>query len=457
MLDEVRLICERKFITPFTTPTDYNYNPADIEVVSGVARLTAAPGPPVSGNTLNSNFSSAFSPAWTTGQSPASPLWSITRQTSQGNPGGYARVRSPSTAGTIMIGYIQQSFVVTANTVTAATLDLNWQFTRTGGVPDSVRLLAYVDTASGLTLSPPNNLPPAGAVMDLTLPAAVPAWQVQPQINVLSKITGPGTYYLKVAVYVDFHNTTNGQITVGYDNVMLNWSGTGASGYTATSPAIRPNTSYIVSNIDVWGGFEEVATIPGGTSITYQLSDDSGTTWQYWSGGWVPATLPSNANTVSVVAANIATFPTTNQSLMWRAYLNSNGTQQVMLDEVKVWYREMVGVVTNYAIFGALQSSAFNMTNNSPVEIVEWDEDVSTCPATCDIKFQVHTAPDNGGMPGLWGAWYGVTGAGTYFNLPTGAMVPMALNGNQWVQYRAELTGDGSATPMLQEVRINYQ
>ncbi|MFH1089111.1 MAG: prepilin-type N-terminal cleavage/methylation domain-containing protein [Candidatus Uhrbacteria bacterium] len=103
---------------------------------------------------------------------------------------------------------------------------------------------------------------------------------------------------------------------------------------------------------------------------------------------------------------------------------------------------------------GSFVSSAFNMNNVSPVQIVEWDE---IKPANTDIQLQIRTAPDSGGVPGAWTDWYGSSGAGTYFTSARGALVPLFLNGNQWVQYRVELSGDGTSTPTLQGVRINYK
>jgi hypothetical protein len=69
---------------------------------------------------------------------------------------------------------------------------------------------------------------------------------------------------------------------------------------------------------------------------------------------------------------------------------------------------------------------------------------------------QVRTAPDSAGSPGSWSAWYGSTGPSSYFTDNSAGLLPVALNFNQWVQYRVELAGDGNDTPIFEEVRINY-
>jgi len=73
------------------------------------------------------------------------------------------------------------------------------------------------------------------------------------------------------------------------------------------------------------------------------------------------------------------------------------------------------------------------------------------------VKFEVSTAPDSGGSPGVWSSWYGAAGSGTFFTNATGTLISTDLNDNQWVRYRATLSGNGSGTPVLEEVRVNYK
>ncbi|MBN1779251.1 MAG: hypothetical protein JW816_03465 [Candidatus Buchananbacteria bacterium] len=102
---------------------------------------------------------------------------------------------------------------------------------------------------------------------------------------------------------------------------------------------------------------------------------------------------------------------------------------------------------------GWLISSAFDMATPSAVNVVSWNQQLSD---NSNIKLQIRTAPDNSGTPGSWSSWYGTSSAGGYFTDHDGQLAPLALNFNQWLQYRVELSGDGNSTPILQAVKINY-
>lgn len=102
-------------------------------------------------------------------------------------------------------------------------------------------------------------------------------------------------------------------------------------------------------------------------------------------------------------------------------------------------------------------SSAFSMTDASPLQTIAWDQIVPSCTPSCYIRFQLRSAPDVGGAPGVYTDWYGASGTGTYFTDAAGTLPPAVLNGNQWMQYRVEIHGDGAQTPVLQEVRVNYK
>lgn len=109
-----------------------------------------------------------------------------------------------------------------------------------------------------------------------------------------------------------------------------------------------------------------------------------------------------------------------------------------------------------YEQTGTLVSSAYDMGDASSLHAIEWTEQIPTCTPECAITFQIRTAPDSSGSPGTWTSWYGASGLGTYFTESTGSIIPSALNGNQWMQYQFELQGDGSNTPILEDVTIGY-
>ncbi len=224
--------------------------------------------------------------------------------------------------------------------------------------------------------------------------------------------------------------------------------------YPNTNPAIQPVLSYTVPGIDQWSSFTETATKNGG-EIYYQLSYDDGSSWYYWNGSsWSLAGL-GNYNPATIVNANLNSFSTSTGKIMFKAFLSSDGSQQVVLDNVRIGWGMDVGA-GGYATFGYLESSAFDLNDSSPLQILGWDEDLGAC-STCEIQFQLRVAPDNGGNPGIWSGWYGSEGINTYYIDPTEQLLSTELNWRQWVQYRVELVGDGVSTPILSEVRINYK
>ncbi len=101
-----------------------------------------------------------------------------------------------------------------------------------------------------------------------------------------------------------------------------------------------------------------------------------------------------------------------------------------------------------YVLSGSLISSAFNMLDNSPVQIISWGESVPVCGA-CDVKFKVRTALTQEALNST--SW------SNDFSNGVGAIIPASFNGNRFVQYQATLTGDGSQTPIVNSVRINYK
>lgn len=116
------------------------------------------------------------------------------------------------------------------------------------------------------------------------------------------------------------------------------------------------------------------------------------------------------------------------------------------------FYREAVTVLS-----GTILSSAYSLGDNSPIQTIEWNDVSADCYSPCALRFQLRAAPDAAGAPGTWSDWYGVNGAGTYFTDSDGSLVPSLLNGKRWVQYSAEFISDGTSTPILSDVTVNYQ
>lgn len=228
-----------------------------------------------------------------------------------------------------------------------------------------------------------------------------------------------------------------------------------SSSYPTDVPPVTASTSLSLASPEQWTGFTETA-IKNGGEVYYQLSDDEGATWQYWNGSSWAAAGASNYNTAAIVDTNIGDFSTSSGKIVLKSFLQSDGTQFVRLDNVRVDYGESGGG-GGYALSGWVIGSAFDMSDASPVQLVEWDQSIPACTPTCEAKIQLRTAPDSGGSPGAWTAWYGESGAATYFTDNTGSLVSTSLNGNRWAQYRLELIGDGTNTPTFSEIRVNYR
>ena len=247
---------------PFSTAGEYTYNSSLIEVTSSVAQLIAAAGGGVSGTTLNPDFSTNTS-GWTYSdwdQGGGEVNVTGARQASGGNPTGYVQVNVPSGSNDELGGYWHQAFTTTVNNPTA-TLDFDWVVTVYDAVPNTFQLYIFVDTASGA--------PTIGTeVWSSGEITSAQGWNSETSIDISSAIPTAGTYYLKIAVWVQTPGgSSTGPFTIGYDNVQLNWTG---SSYPTSNPNIYPTSSYAVSSIDVWTAFNETAD-KGGGEIYYQL------------------------------------------------------------------------------------------------------------------------------------------------------------------------------------------
>ncbi|PLX28390.1 hypothetical protein C0581_02575 [Candidatus Parcubacteria bacterium] len=283
---------------PFTASSSYTYDNTKIEIASGVAQLVSSPGSTVTGTTQNNDFvtdaaSWSFT-TWDAGGGEVTPTgdW----QSIGGNPSGYIDVDIPSNAKNDEVGgFWEQSISVTENSATV-TCSFDWSvvdWVAANGV-DDYQVYVFLDSASGE--------PTIGnQVWSSGSQSGTSAWSGTQNIDCSSAASTAGTYYFKLAVWLDAKNKNTGPVTVGFDNALVYWEKSGGgSSYPADVPSIYPNNSHLVSSIDAWSGFNETATKNGG-EIYYQLSDDNGSTWQYWNGSvWITAGA-SNYNTASIV------------------------------------------------------------------------------------------------------------------------------------------------------------
>ncbi len=102
--------------------------------------------------------------------------------------------------------------------------------------------------------------------------------------------------------------------------------------YPSTDQVLGLNTAVRKSGVWHWDGFNSNESANGG-SITYRLSSNGGTTWQFWNGSaWADSSNTSEANDVNTIDNNIATFPVTFDGIQWQAILHGDGSQQVTLN-----------------------------------------------------------------------------------------------------------------------------
>ncbi|MFA6145960.1 MAG: hypothetical protein WC697_01335 [Patescibacteria group bacterium] len=370
----------------FNTSSNYTYDSAKIEVVSGVARLKdqgtggSCGGTPTACTTFISSptcvaqagcsWSGSASGATTNpGFNTDTAGWvyvdwedgaraSGMRVLNNGNPGAYVNLSFTNRNNNTSSGYWEQSFTTTASNPTA-TLNFDWR-TPSYSSPGltSFILYVFVDSTSGA--------PTLGTQVWSQTVTAASNWASVTGLNVGSKLTTARPYYLKIVARRITGPGTSGTNTAGFDNIQLSWSkAASCSGsptacntfitspacsaqsgcswtstpvYPSDSPAIYPVNSLAPVNLTSWNSFNETATKNGG-AINYQLSSDDGLTWKYWNNSvWATASTSANSNDASIIGSHITSFPVTTGKIMWRAFLVSNGSQQVILDDVSVGY-----------------------------------------------------------------------------------------------------------------------
>ncbi len=315
----------------FDTPSNYTYDSAKIEVTSGVARLKDTSSP-ASGGTTNSGFGTDTT-GWTFNQWLA--VGGVTNTGAHvatgGNPGGYVDILIEGKKNNTLAAYWEQSFTTTVSSPTA-TLDLDWIVTAFDGSNlGDYHLYAFVDSASG-------NPTVGNAVWDSGTISSTTSWASATQVDISSSVTAAGTYYVKVAAWANYvGNGTVGDQIAGFDNVVASWSGASTPAYATDDPTIYPTSSLSPGTVSSWNSFTETATKNGG-EVYYQLSDDDGSTWQYWNGSAWASAGAADYNMASVVGSNIGDFSTSANKIMWKAFLSSDGSQQVIVDTIEIDY-----------------------------------------------------------------------------------------------------------------------
>jgi hypothetical protein len=419
----------QEFVDDYDISTDYTFNANDIEVTGGFAQLKAQ-GSTVSGQTTNNGFDSN-SNGWSFSTWGRNLGQTGRYQASGGNPGGYVDINFPNEQRRAVGGYWYQPFTTTINNP-SATLTFDWRVPAYDPAPDSLHLYAFVDTGPGEpTIA--NNVWDSGNIAGTT------SWSSTVTVDVSSKITTPGTYYLKVAAYVDYQRNSRGPFVAAYDNVLLDWSGTVGS-YPTNNPTIYRNASFNAPTISSWLSFTQTAQTNGG-SIQYQLSDDDGATWKYYNGSsWVNATQPNHYNDATTVNNQINSFPTTNNKINVKAFLISDGSQFVQLDRIDIGYQG--------SSVGTFTSSTFDASDLVSFNRLFWTEGT---PAGTTIDLQVAINNDNS----TWD-FVGPDGTSNTFFTGGNGIIPLNIVSGRYARYRVEFVSLGGNRPGVLDVTINY-
>lgn len=320
---------------PFDNPTNYIYDTNKIEVTSGVARLKSGGASVVSGSTLNSGFDTDSS-GWTYydwdqggGDPDATGTWYATG----GNPGGYVDVNLPSSLRNKTLGgYWEQSFNVSVANPSLVNCEVDWKGI-TASLPQgatSLYLAIYLENASGAPATVPV------LQKDFTTPFAWESHSGVNAINCTSLVTTAGNYYYKIAVWATGNTKNSGPINVGFDNARVYWEKNVGGSYPTDKPSITASSSFSALGVQSWSSFTETA-IKNGGEIYYQLSGDNGATWKYWNGSaWANVVGASNYNIATIINTNISSFSTSTASIKFKAFLSSDGSQLVSLDNINI-------------------------------------------------------------------------------------------------------------------------
>ncbi len=344
----------------------------------------------------------------------------------------------------------------TWNTVSSPTgdrLDAISMISATDGwaVGDGGKIIHYNGTSWSLVTSPSTD-----HLNAISMISATDGWAVGAAGKILRyngtswsefSDTGGNTWYA-----IHMLTATDGWL-VGNQGLIYRWNGSTWSNHTDTGGTVWSGV-YMLSATDGW--------VIGDQGNIYRWN---GTTWSLHTD-----TGGDNWNDVHIYSSTDGFIVGQGGKILhWNgtAWIEStpftydlNGV--TMISPTLSWAVGVGGLIFRYQpsayyTSGQVTSSAFSFSDPSPVQVVEWDALEPSCTPVCDVRLQIRTAPDSGGAPGVWTSWYGSTGIDTYFTVKAGSLIPIELNGNTWAQYRVTLRGNGTQTPTLQEVRVDYK
>jgi len=134
-----------------------------------------------------------------------------------GDTSGYADVHMSPVSGQWVSGYWYQDFAVSGAGPWTVTINLDYKFVQMGLLFNQLRLYAFVDSSPAI--------PVLGEEVWSTTLTAIGPWTTSPSIGAGSRITGVGTYYLKIVARTQHVTGIGGTPTIaGFDDVTLTWT-----------------------------------------------------------------------------------------------------------------------------------------------------------------------------------------------------------------------------------------
>jgi len=189
------------------------------------------------------------------------------------------------------------------------------------------------------------------------------------------------------------------------------------------------------------------SAIPAGTSIKILFSYDN-FNW-YSSGGVLNTytTLSAGTNAIDLRSLNW-----TKSAFYYKVWFISDGLNTPVLDSVSLSTAFAEEMSNSYSLSGTMVSGNLLANTENTVTINSFSYDVSSLPADTSIQVQFSQDGSN---------WYGSSGTiDTFTNLLLGTstinLTGLNWNNSQQFYYKLALLSNGSSTPVLDSVDLNY-
>ncbi|MDQ3008171.1 MAG: fibronectin type III domain-containing protein [bacterium] len=106
--------------------------------------------------------------------------------------------------------------------------------------------------------------------------------------------------------------------------------------YSSDPQTIEPSLAVFTSQVNEFDAFTATEQSNGG-AVSYRLSNDAGDTWKYWNGSaWATSSSLNQSNSATTINSEIASFPVSEEGILWQAVLDGDGRQEVIVQDVSI-------------------------------------------------------------------------------------------------------------------------